>query len=137
MKLLLIREDDPNNSHNWGQLFIDKKYFGETLEDTDRFLEAGERKIDGDTAIPRGNYRVILSDSTRFKRVMPEVLNVPGFTGVRIHGGNTVEDTSGCPLLGAIRTEDGVANCHGINERLIDRIGEAIADGDEVWLEVT
>ena len=136
MKIELIREDDPGQKHNFGQMWIDGVYFGETLEDKDRYLEAGEVKVPKDTAIPRGVYDVILSMSDRFKRIMPEVLEVPGFTGVRIHGGNTEADTEGCPLLGAVRTATGVANCAGINERLRDRIGEAIADGEEVTLEV-
>ena len=135
MKIEIIREQEA--AHNWGQMWLDGVYFGETLEDKDRFLESGGVKIHGDTAIPRGQYRVILSMSARFKRVMPEVLGVPGFTGVRIHGGNTEANTEGCPLLGAVRTATGVANCHGINQRLIDRIGEAIADREDVTLEVS
>jgi hypothetical protein len=135
VKIEIIREQDA--AHNWGQMWIDGVYFGETLEDKDRFLESGGVKINGDTAIPRGVYRVTLSMSNRFRRVMPEVHDVPGFAGVRIHGGNVEADTAGCPLLGVVRTATGVANCHGINERLIDRIGEAIADKENVTLEVT
>jgi hypothetical protein len=136
MIIQVIRDDDPDQPHNVGTMLIDGKHFGETLEDKDRFLEAGETKVPNDTAIPRGRYRVILSDSERFRRVMPEVLDVPGFSGVRIHGGNTTADTSGCVLLGSVRTAGGVASCHGINERLIDRIGEALGDNEEVWLEI-
>lgn len=137
MELQLIRDDDPANKHNWGKFYIDEGYFGETLEDKDRYLESGEEKVRGDTALPRGRYRVTLSESARFHKLMPEVHDVPHFTGVRIHGGNVESDTLGCPLLGAVRTTSGVANCAGINQRLIDRIGEAIANGEEVWLEVT
>ena len=136
MNLMLIREDDPLNKHNFGQLWVDGMYFGETLEDKDRYLEAGEVKVDGDTAIPRGRYPVTLSMSQRFGRVMPEIQDVPGFTGVRIHGGNTEKDTAGCPLLGSVRTKDGVANCAGINERLIERIQAALDRGEDIRLEV-
>lgn len=136
MKIELVREDDPQNQHNFGQMWIDGVYFGETLEDRDRYLESGGEKIDGDTAIPRGTYRVTLSLSARFGRIMPEVHDVPGFAGVRIHGGNVEADTAGCPLLGAARTAAGVANCKAINERLIDRLEAALAAGDEVTLEV-
>lgn len=55
-------------------------------------------KIKGDTAIPVGTYKIVLSMSKRFGRVMPEILGVKGFEGVRIHGGNDVGDTHGCPL---------------------------------------
>ena len=138
MNISVVREDDPSNSHNFGQMWIDNIYFGETLEDKDRFLESpGEVKVDGDTAIPRGRYKVTLSLSQRFGRIMPEVHDVPGFSGVRIHGGNTEADTSGCILLGSVRTKDGIANCKPINDRLINRIEVEITAGQEVWLEVS
>ena len=136
MIIEIIREDEPGVKHNYGQMLIDGAYFGETLEDKDRYLETGGEKVDGDTAIPRGSYPVTLSMSKRFGRIMPEVHDVQGFSGVRIHGGNTEANTEGCPLLGSVRTDRGIANCAGINERLRDRIGEAIADHEEVTLEV-
>ena len=88
MEIELIRDDDPALKHNYGKLFVDKLFFGETLEDKDRYLEFDGDKVFGDTAIPRGRYRVTLSPSQRFGRVMPEIHDVPDFTGVRIHGGN-------------------------------------------------
>ena len=138
MKLELIRDDDPDSKHNLGKFYVNGAYFGETLEDKDRFLESpGEVKVPHDTAIPRGIYRVTLSMSRRFKRIMPEVHDVPDFSGVRIHGGNVEADTSGCPLLGAVRKETGVSNCEKINKRLVERINQAIEAGEEVTLEVS
>ena len=138
MNISVVREDDSNSPHNFGQMWIDNIYFGETLEDKDRFLESpGEVKVDGDTAIPRGRYKVTLSMSQRFGRIMPEVHDVPGFSGVRIHGGNTEADTSGCILLGTVRTPNGIANCKPINDRLIDRLESAQDRGEDVFLEIT
>jgi hypothetical protein len=137
MNLSLIREDNPESLHNFGKFYIEDLYFGETLEDKDRYLEAGGGKVDGDTAIPRGRYKVTVSWSNRFQRPMPGVHDVPGFTGVRIHGGNTEADTHGCPLLGAARTTAGIANCKGVNERLMDRLYAATARNEDVWLEVS
>lgn len=122
---------------NLGKLFVDGKLLGQTLEDMDRHLEAGGEKVYGETAIPRGRYRVQLSYSQRFKRIMPEVLDVPGFTGIRIHGGNDAEDTHGCILLGAVRTKTGVAQCGGVNQRLINLLEAAEIRGEEIYLEVT
>ena len=136
MILDLIR-DDETPTKTFGKLFIDGRYFGETLEDTDRELEDGGEKVYGQTAIPRGRYSVVVSMSRRFQREMPEVLDVPGFSGVRIHGGNTEADTLGCPLLGQVRLDTGVANCAGINERLLMTLKAAAQRGEEVWLEVT
>ena len=137
MIIELIRDDDPSQKHNYGKFFVDKLFFGETLEDADRYLEAGGEKVDGDTAIPRGRYRVSLSMSRRFGRVMPEVHDVPGFSGVRIHGGNVEADTLGCPLLGQTRTSFGIANCKGVNDRLYVTLQAAEQRNEEVWLEVS
>ncbi len=74
------------------------KYY--TLEDTDRKLEAGGIKIPGQTAIPRGRYRVTLAWSPKRNALVPYLLDVHQFTAVQIHGGNKPEDTEGCILLG-------------------------------------
>jgi hypothetical protein len=58
-------------------------------------------KVDGQTAIPAGRYEVVINMSTRFKKLMPQILNVPAYEGIRLHKGNVVADTEGCPLLGA------------------------------------
>ena len=137
MEIELIRDDDPSLKHNYGKFFVDKLFFGETLEDNDRYLEAGGEKVYGDTAIPRGRYRVTLSMSRRFGRIMPEIHDVPGFTGVRIHGGNTDVDTHGCPLLGQTRTATGIANCKGVNGRLYVTLQAAEQRKEEVWITIS
>ncbi len=84
-----------------GRLFIADVFECFTLEDTDRKLEDGiSIKVPKQTAIPRGTYEITIDFSERFKKKMPHILNVPKFTGIRIHSGNTVADTEGCPLLG-------------------------------------
>lgn len=80
-----------------GELYIDKKYIADTLED--RVRPEGE-KVYGKTAIPEGVYKVVLSYSQRFKKILPEILNVPNFTGIRMHCGNSSADSSGCILVG-------------------------------------
>lgn len=136
MILELIRDGD--QPHNFGKFFVDGKYLAETLEDKDQYLEIeGTTKVPGESAIPRGRYQVTLSVSRRFKKIMPEVHDVPGFSGIRIHGGNTEANTEGCPLLGAVRTKDGIAQCAGVNQRLINILQAAEQRGEDVWLEVT
>lgn len=90
-----------------GQLFVNGKLQCHTLEDRDRSLAKtmdaatiAKLKVFGRTAIPTGRYRVVLSYSNRFKTVLPEILGVPGFSGIRIHPGNKPEDTEGCLLVG-------------------------------------
>lgn len=80
-----------------GKLYIDGEYFCDTCEDTVRF---DGKKIPGETAIPFGTYRVVITQSARFKKKLPELLDVPYFVGVRIHSGNTAKDSDGCILVG-------------------------------------
>lgn len=90
-----------------GRLYIDGVFFCNTLEDTDRglaqYMSVGEianTKIKGATAIPSGVYKVQRTYSPKYKRLMPQVMNVKGYAGIRIHSGNTAADTEGCILLG-------------------------------------
>lgn len=80
-----------------GELYVDREHIADTLED--RVRPEGE-KVYGKTAIPEGTYEVKLTYSPRFKKILPEILNVPNFTGIRIHCGNSSADSSGCVLVG-------------------------------------
>lgn len=131
IKLRLVRDpEQPDKERTYGQLFNGANKIGETLEDEDRDLEDGGEKVYGRTCIARGTYEIVLSFSNRFGRVMPEILSVPEFTGIRIHGGNSTADSLGCPLLGAIRTETGIRDCSGPNAYLIALL-RAAEDADE------
>jgi hypothetical protein len=107
----LIRDKFLDNC-TLGKLYINGKYICETLEDKDRGLhsemtveEIGKIKVKAQTAIPTGTYKMIFSVSKRFKKLMPELLAVKGFAGIRIHSGNKPEDSEGCILLGITRGE--------------------------------
>lgn len=104
MKLTLKR-NFKGPDYTIGKLYIDGHYFCDTLEDT---VRPTGQKIAGKTAIPAGDYKVIKSYSPRFKKILPEILDVPGFSGVRIHAGNTAKDTDGCVLLGLNKTKGAV-----------------------------
>ena len=98
-----------------GELFFAGVRFCWNLEPKLRSLM--EPKIPGLTAIPAGEYEVKLTYSPAFKRVTPEIMNVPGFTGVRLHGGNRPEDTEGCPLVAYNRlVENGLPIIQGSAE---------------------
>ena len=101
-----------------------------TLED--RVREPGV-KVQDKTAIPAGRYRVVVDFSQRFQRRMPLLLDVPMFTGIRIHSGNTAQDTRGCVLVGEWRAPDWV----GDSRRAFADLFFLINTADELWIAVT
>jgi hypothetical protein len=135
MKLLVQRELLTDKS-TIGTLYVDGIRECHTLEDKDRHLEEGGEKVYGETAIPRGIYGVVINFSQRFKQPMPQVLNVPGFEGIRIHPGNTAEDTHGCILVGIGIGQDKLYNSRQAYERLFNKLEAAEALGEEITIEV-
>jgi hypothetical protein len=113
MRFILKREPS-EKTYTHGKLYAVNEYDGKeaflchTLEDVVR--DAGV-KIHGQTAIPKGVYELVVSFSNRFKKRLPLLLNVPNFEGIRIHGGNSENDSSGCVLVGGRRTDVGIADC--------------------------
>ncbi|NLZ94625.1 MAG: hypothetical protein GX921_02220, partial [Bacteroidales bacterium] len=109
MKLKLIRKYKCPN-YTIGHLYINDKYFCDTLEDKVRQLDSIEDKIKHKTAIPEGKYKVVVTMSPKFKRLLPLLLNVPFFEGIRIHRGNDENDTSGCIIVGENKIKGKVIN---------------------------
>lgn len=136
MKLNVTR-DDLQQHCTLGTLTIDGRYACQTLEDVDRKLEDDpDAKIPGQTAIPRGAYKVIIDYSQHFGKELPHVLDVPGYQGVRIHPGNDADDTEGCILVGTVRSGDRILNSRIAFADLFLRMRTAIARGEEITLEV-
>lgn len=94
-----------------------------------------EAKVFGETAIPAGRYRVKITMSPKFKKMLPILEDVPGFTGIRVHPGNTHEDTMGCLLPGMILHNGRIAGGTSTPAflRVEERIKKALAAGEEVW----
>lgn len=103
-----------------GELLVDGIFECYTLEDVER-----KEKIKSETAIPKGTYKVIINQSNRFKRLLPLLLNVPNFEGVRIHSGNTNHDTEGCILVGRTRGDNYVGQSRKAFDKLFKKMQAA------------
>ena len=103
-----------------------------TLEDQ---VRSGP-KVDGQTAIPAGRYKIQITESTRFKRRLPLLVDVPGFAGIRIHPGNTSADTEGCILVGQVKDRHAVRKSRLALDSLFLLIDQAITAGDSVSITI-
>ena len=140
MKITLQRQPSVGGA-TIGRVSIDGTFTCFSLEDEIREqpgIPVGHWKIKGATAIPAGRYRVTLEDSPRFGPSTMTINSVPGFTGVRIHGGNKHEDTEGCPLLGLqVTTTTIVGGTSGPAVKLVkDAVRAALASGQQVWIDI-
>lgn len=134
MELKLIRETFTEKS-TIGSLYVNGIFFCYTLEDKDRKLETGGVKEYAKTAIPRGKYKVINSFSNRFKKYLPELVNVPQFAGIRIHAGNTADHSEGCILVGSTKAVDFIGNSKVTFDKLMKAI-QAVEKIEKINIEI-
>lgn len=125
-----------------GTLSIDGAYECFTLEDVQRGTDPAtvkEWKVNDETAIPHppdDAYNIIVTHSKRFMRELPLVENVPGFEGIRIHPGNTAENTDGCILVGRTKGPTYIGESRAAFNALYGKIQAALDAGDKVTLEI-
>lgn len=94
-----------------------EEFFCYTLEDCVREVDGQpvtQWKIKGQTAIPCGRYRVLKTLSQRFGRYTLHIMDVPGFAGIRVHAGNTSNDTEGCVLVGMKASDKSISGTQAI-----------------------
>ena len=113
-------------------------YFCDTLEPPVREVKAKSRGgiTQKPFAIPEGRYPVVITYSPKFKKWLPLLLNVPQFSGIRIHAGNTPRDTAGCILVGENKQVGQLQNSTLWLNRLKQKIVEAKESGEGVWIRV-
>ena len=133
-----------NNNYCIDKLYINGKYFSDVLEDPDRGLtdnmsleEIKKIKIKGNTCIPYGTYNITITYSPRFKKNLPLLNNVKGFDGIRIHSGNTPQDTEGCLLPGFNKVKGQVIDSRVTTDKLIAQIQQALNKGEKVTITIT
>lgn len=129
---LRVKRIAKKDTYTIGKFYINDQYWCDTIEDKDRGLtnsmslsEIKEAKVYSKTAIPTGRYEVIWSHSNAFNRQLPLLLNVPGFSGIRIHSGNTSADTAGCLILGENKVVGKVINSKATCAKILPLIKQA------------
>jgi hypothetical protein len=122
-----------------GRLYIEDLYFCDTIEDIDRGLrqdmplsEIRKIKVKDKTAIPAGTYQMVVNMSPSKKRLLPRLLDVPGFEGILIHRGNTENDSSGCIIVGENKAVGKVINSTGYELKLV----EYLKNAREITIEI-
>ncbi len=130
MKLLLQRHLSTAECTT-GDLYLNGQWYCYTLEDVVR-----KDKIKGKTAIPCGLYKVTVNWSSRFNRPLPLLLDVPKFVGVRIHTGNTADDTEGCILIGKELGNNAIYKSREAFTDLFERIKVALNHNEEITIEI-
>ena len=138
MKILLERHTFlPDRT--LGRLYFDGQWCV-TLEDTFREIPnkpVSEWKVQDATCIPTGSYYVTVTYSNRFKTELPLINDVEGFTGIRIHAGNTPSDTSGCILVGSgFTSSNDVFKSRVMMDRLMNALDEAYEKNEIISIEV-
>lgn len=141
MKLLVKRKFFGKN-YTIGALYIDGKYFCDTLEDrvidvdqSGKF-DGDEKKIPGKSAIPYGEYKVVINRSPKFKRELPRLIDVPHFEGILIHRGNSASDTSGCILVGENSIRGRLSNSSIYEDILVMECKAALKRGEDINIKI-
>ena len=123
------------SNYTIGELSVNNNYVCDTLEDK---VRVDGEKVYAETAIPTGTYTLVLSYSNRFKKVMPEILNVPNFSGIRIHCGNSSKDTEGCLLVGKWdgKTENWISDSKNSYNKLYPLLEEAFNKKETITITI-
>lgn len=139
MNLKLVRKYR-KETYTIGKLYVDGVYFCDVIEDKDRGLDDTMfladimvKKKYGETAIPYGTYKVEINYSPKYKKLMPQIMNVKGFGGIRIHSGNTAKDTLGCLIVGKNTKKGMVTESRATYNKLF----ALMKDEKDITIEIT
>lgn len=149
---LTIKRTALRSSYTLGKLYIDGQFFCSTLEDLDRGLTQDmplnlikSLKIPGETAIPKGTYKVTLDVvSPKFSKYpfymevcegkLPRLIDVKGYEGVLIHVADGIKRDAllqGCIGIGNLSSEEYLINGKQVFTEFYNRI-----KGNDVELEI-
>lgn len=140
---LLVERKYKKDKYTIGNFYIDNILFSNTLEDKDRNLtysmpenQIKKIKVYGETAIPTGRYKVERTWSPKYGKKMIEIKNVPGFSGIRIHAGNTAKDSLGCILVGENKIKGQLIHSKYHSDLLDQKVANALANKEDVYITI-
>jgi hypothetical protein len=113
---LVLRRKFKGTQYTIGDLTVNGVFFCNTIEDV---VRPNGVKVYGETAIPFGTYKVVMRYSPKYKKVLPLLLDVPNFIGIRIHSGNTQLDSLGCIIVGENKVKGRVINSRKTMDKLL------------------
>lgn len=151
--ILKVKRELPKDTYTPGTLYIDGERFCDTLEDKDRGLtqnmtigEIQSKKVYGETAIPKGTYKVTTKVvSPKFSKYpfymevcngrLPRLLDVPGYEGVLIHvadGWKKDKLLAGCIGIGERQSDGSLLN----GKETFRKLWEKIKNQNELTIEI-
>lgn len=139
---LLVERKWPKKTYTIGRLYVNGKFFCNTLEDRvvdvnkNGKFDGDEKKVYGESAIPYGTYKVVYNWSPRFKKNLPRLLDVPHFEGILIHSGSYPKDTAGCILVGKNTQVGMLTSSRVTSEKLNALIKEAQDKGENITIKI-
>lgn len=150
---LLVERAWPKATYTIGKFYVDGVRFAESMEDRDRGLlqtmskaEIAKLKVYGETAIPKGRYEIKMTYSNKFaekawakptKGKVPEIMNVPGYSGVRLHPLNQASDSLGCIGVGKNNKPGWISSSTVYYRNLVDNyIVPAMSKGEKVYITI-
>lgn len=101
---------------------IENQFLCNILEDKFRGNDLSKKKVYGETCIPEGTYEIKLTYSPRFKRYLPQLMDVKFFDNIRIHAGNTADSSEGCLLPGENKEIGKVLNSRMYEDIIVEKI---------------
>ena len=120
-----------------------------SIEDHDRGLNQDmslapiqKIKVYGQTCIPYGMYKVAITQSARFTKLKkrpvftPEILNVKGFSGIRIHPANLASQLEGCIAPGKKSLPDMVLDSRNAYAEILEIINATAKTGEDIWIDI-
>lgn len=140
---ITVKRQYKKETYTIGNVYVNGKWFSNSCEDTDRGLRSGmtlsqikKIKIYQKTAIPYGTYNVTVYFWPKHRKNYPLLHDVPGFTGILIHGGATAKDSAGCLLLGENKIKGGLVNSAPYVRKITTMCEDAIKRGEKVTITI-